>query len=260
MSNTISYIPIIDTVREKGKQLSDFLETTSLNLEKNLNNEVFLIGGGDGFMIHQIKKTSLKDGKFVSGNKYFWVNCGTLGFLLNDILFEQIPENLEDTTEYKITPLQVIINSNGEQQTLYAINDIVIGNSVVDYFSFDIESQDFSQQNIKGTGLIVSSALWSSAYWLNNKWPIMPRDANLVGIMWIATLPFDRKILPNQEITIKVSGRKKVNLGVDAINIESDTIDEIKIAPAKESFSLLFPKDLNFAAKRLLLAEKKLHN
>jgi len=73
-------------------------------------------------------------------------------------------------------------------------------------------------------------------------------------------LPFDRKILPNQELTIKVSGRKKVNIGVDAIVVESDPIDEIKIAPSAESFSLLFHKDLDFATKRILLAEKKLHN
>lgn len=258
MNSRISYIPIIDTVREKGKQLSELLETTSLDLQKNLNNKVFLIGGGDGFMLDQIKKTSLKEGKFVSGNEYFWVNCGTLGFLLNDIPFEQIPQDEREVVKYKITPLQVTIHADGKQQTVYAINDIVIGNTVFDYFSFDIEGRTFSQQ-LKGTGLLVSSALGSSAYRLNNGGPLMPRNANLVGIMGIASLPFDYKILPNQSINIKVAGRKKPEIWIDGAIIETKNIDEINIAPSQEHFSLLFHKELDFDTKRILLAEQKLH-
>jgi len=90
---------------------------------------------------------------FDEGNLFFGVNCGTLGFLLNNIQEKNLPKSFKELDMVKVHPMQVeVITQEATRHILYAINDVVIGGNILDYFSFDLKGELFEKQ-ISGTGL-----------------------------------------------------------------------------------------------------------
>lgn len=101
----------------------------------------YLVGGGDGFMLDAMKRKydfsrSPEDNKL-----FFGVNCGTLGFLLNDLQgVERLPRTREEIDIVKGYIMQVeILKKDTSKEIRYAINDVVVGGNVLDYFKFFVE-------------------------------------------------------------------------------------------------------------------------
>lgn len=133
----------------------------------------------------------------------------------------------------------------------------MIGGNILDYFGFAVDSEWFTKQ-IFWTGLILSTALWSSGYWLGNGWPIMPMQSNLWGIMGIATKPFNYHLLKPQAIKIVPTGRTSVMIGVDGYGGKIDDVKEILISPTQKKVSLWFVAHNDFDSKRIALSNQKL--
>lgn len=67
-----------------------------------------------------------------------------------------------------VHPMQVeVVTQDTKRHILYAMNDVVIGGNILDYFAFDVQGETFTK-NVVGTGMIFSTALGSSGYWLGN--------------------------------------------------------------------------------------------
>lgn len=60
-----------------------------------------------------------------------------------------------------------ILKKDMQKEIKYAINDVVVGGNVLDYFKFYINGPT-TKEEFYGTGVMVSTAMGSSAYWLNN--------------------------------------------------------------------------------------------
>ena len=160
------YYPLIDTVRDKGLLLQQSLQSPELAdlLTSDIQKaDALLVGGGDGFMLETIKKYRTHEKPF------FGVNCGTLGFLLNNLPHPHLlPKTLEEMQI--ITPhlFKVQITQKDDTpHTKYALNDVVLGGNILDYFKFHLETQTDSL-TVQGSGLIVTTPLGSSAYRLSN--------------------------------------------------------------------------------------------
>ncbi|HOK59785.1 MAG TPA: NAD(+)/NADH kinase, partial [Candidatus Dojkabacteria bacterium] len=137
----------------KDSRVKDFnilIKNNFPNLLTEKKPELYLVAGGDGAMLHAIHKTIGK------GIPYLGKAMGTFNFLMNqfDDDIQTINKILND--EIKIDTLsshaiQVYLNRKklGE-----AVNDVILGDKITSYFTFNIstEQKDFDNFEIKGGG------------------------------------------------------------------------------------------------------------
>ncbi|MCX6825521.1 MAG: hypothetical protein NTY80_04870 [candidate division SR1 bacterium] len=265
-NNEIIYYPIIDDnnfirpkIRQRTENVKVALGKSLMNISLDINKaNAFLVAGGDGFMLDTMKKYyDFK--KSPEENKLFLgVNCGTLGFLLNDVnQWGELPKTTEEIDIIKGYIMKVeILKKDNQKEIKYAINDVVVGGNVLDYFKFFVNGPT-TKEEFYGTGVMVSSALGSTAYWLNNGGPMMSSGSDVRGISGIAALPFRPKGIRPEEITIKIKGRSPAMVGVDGYQGRVDDIEELTISPTAHYTSIAFLKDEHFNTKRMLLSQKK---
>jgi len=255
------YYPLFDLNRPKAQELQQQIQWRlykSLLTDDEQKATAYLVAWGDGFMLDTIKK-HYDFSKSPEENKlFFWINCWTLGFLLNDISLDQLPIHMQDIETIKANLMKVeIVKTDMQKEIKYALNDVVIWWNLLDYYKFHVSSQQIDKK-FHGTGIMVSTALGSSAYWLNNWGPMMPAGSSLRWISWLAALPFEHKIIKPETVDISITWRTPVMVGVDWYAWKVDNVDSLTISPTSDYARLWFIKDTSFDTKRMLLAEQKL--
>lgn len=257
------YYPVLDQARTQSqeiqKQINAQLATTLRITDNIIDANALLIGWGDGFMLDMIKRY-YDFNKSNDENKIFvWWNCGTLGFLLNNIdTTKDLPTKLEELDIVEARAMKVdVLTNDYKNEIKYAINDIVIWWNILDYFNFDIKGQNVDKK-FWGTGMIASTPIGSSAYWLANGGPLIPADSNLWWIMWLASKPFNYNIIKPESIKITPSGRTDIMTGIDGYGGKIENVKQITISPTHHNIKLWFLKDHAFEEKRLLIANNKL--
>lgn len=87
---------------------------------------------------------------------------------MNDISLDDIPLHLNDIDKVRAPLMKVeILKTDTQTDIKYALNDVVVGGNLLDYYKFHITSSELDKR-FHGTGVMVSTALGSSAYRLNN--------------------------------------------------------------------------------------------
>lgn len=256
------YYPVLDTFRDKAQEIEKKIKEwllTNLKITDNIDEaNAILVGWWDGFMLDTVKKYYDFDKSPEDNKLFFGVNCGTLWFLLNNIQLDDIPSNTQWLEIVKANLMKVeIIKTDTSIEIKHAINDVVVGWNMLDYFKFDIDSNQVKKR-FHGSGVIVSTAMWSSAYWLNNGWPLMPAGSQLRGISGLAALPFGYTILKPENVNIKIKWRTPVMVGVDWYGGKVDDVQELTISPTEHYANIMFTNWTSFDTKRMLLAEEKL--
>jgi len=190
---------------------------------------------------------------------FFGVNCWTLWFLLNDIHeLKHVPKTRDEIDIIKGPIMQVnILKKNMQEEIKFAINDVVVWGNVLDYFKFYINGPT-TKEEFYGTGIMVSTAMGSSAYWLNNWWPLMSSWSDIRWISGIAALPFRPRGFRPEELKITIKWRTPAMVGVDGYQGKVDDIQEITIIPTSHYASVAFRKDQEFNTKRILLSQQKI--
>ncbi len=249
----LNYYPIIDTKREKSKDLISKLEkNTKINLVSDLSMaDIILVWGWDWFMLDTIKNN------IDNWKPFYGVNWGTLWFLLNN-LEDEIPTSFNDIKFVSEKCLDVdVLTEDDKMYRQHAVWDVVVGGNVLDYCKFDISSPDFKQK-VVWTWLIVSTVLGSSWYWLSNWWQILPLKSDILWIMWIATKPFNYYLLKSQKILITPTSRHDVMVWVDWYWWKIDKVKQICIDISDKIINLWFSAKRDFDAKRIALSNQKL--
>lgn len=216
--------------------------------------DVVIVWWGDGWMLQSMRKFS------DIHKPLLWLNCGTLGFMLNarDETVWSILQR-EDLTVLGIPKIAVEVTaSDGSQTSGFFYNDCVIGNHVLDYTTFAWTCSEGKEYTAKWTGLAVTSMLGSTGYALNLWQPLIPVDADLWWIVWIATAPFSYQYTLPQELVIRCTGRESIMCGLDGRAQLIDNISTIKLAPTDEYILLGFLPWNHFATKRVVLAQEKM--
>lgn len=255
----MKYFPVFDLVRDKATDLQQELVNNNYGhiVDNAQDADVILVAGGDGFMLDTIKKHCCYYNTSKQNPLFFGVNCGTLGFLLNDIdSLANLPQNLESIYVTRAHLMQVCIyKKDGTSSVLYAINDVVIWGNITDYFRFEVTSEN-RQWDIAGTGLLFSTSVGTTAYWMSNGGPLIPTGSDLWWMMGIASRPFHYKTIKKQELTILPKGRMPVSCVVDGYAGKVDDVEKIIISPTEHEVHIGFTD--NFEHKRILLAEQKM--
>jgi len=257
------YYPILDMQKPRAQEIAKKIKDgiyANLKLTDNIDEaNTILVGWWDGFMLDTVKKYYDFTASPEENKLFFWVNCGTLWFLLNDMTdLNNLPKTRDEVVTIKAHLMRVDIRkTNNEEEIKYALNDVVVWWNILDYFKFDISSQHLNKR-FHGTGIMISTALGSSAYWLNNWGPMMPAGSSLRWISGVAALPFEHKIIKPETVHITIKGRNPVMVGVDGYGGKIDDVDSLTISPTPDYARLWFLKDTSFDTKRMLLAEQKL--
>lgn len=227
--------PILDLQRPKARQLKEIIKTKLVDILSNnpKQADIIVVGWWDWFFMHKVKE-------FIDYNKPFiGLNCGTVWFLMNEFedwkKLKEKPVHIDLITQQAIKIQAKSRNWNIKKD--FAINDIVIWNSIFDYIKFDIS---LFWKPIYWTWFIITTPMWSTAYWKSNGWKIFPLESNIRWLMGLATKDFNYKIIAPQIIIIKPSARSIVNVAIDGKLGLIQDIQELKIYKLGKKYKVWF--------------------
>jgi NAD+ kinase len=173
----MSLVQIISDKNKKSLKIKNILIKKLNNYQFEQTNLVIVIGG-DGFMLETLKKN--KNSK----KKFYGINSGNYGFLMNKFSTENIIKNLKKAKMISISPLEMVVkNKNNQTKKSLAINEVSILRQSRQAASLSIKYG--SKQIIKkliSDGVLVSTPAGSTAYNLSVHGPILSLNSNRLSI------------------------------------------------------------------------------
>ena len=240
---------IISDTSKQCLKIKLFL-TKRLKLYSLAKSNLFIIIGGDGFMLETLKK------KKFSKNNFYGINAGNYGFLMNKFSSKNIIKNLTQTNRITISPLEMTVKTkNGSIKKSLAINEVSILRQSRQAASISIKNG--SKQIIKNLisdGVLVSTPAGSTAYNLSVHGPILSLNSKKLSIAPISAFRPRRwkgKIVSDRsKITIKNLDCTKRPLSAVADNIEFRNARLILIKTNfKIKFNLLYDRNRSLQKK-----------
>ena len=140
--------------------------------------------GGDGQMLQVLHQ-------FIgSGIPIYGMNCGSIGFLMNELSFDQLDRKLENSEMTEINPLRMsVIDVSGREHSEIAINEVALTRTTYQAAKLKISINDKVRLNeLISDGLLISTPAGSTAYNLSADGPILPINAKLMALT--PTSPF----------------------------------------------------------------------
>ena len=231
------------------------LSIKSLLLKKIDTNQftqanLVIVIGGDGFMLETLKKN--KNSK----KKFYGINSGNYGFLMNKFSLKNIFKNLIKANMISISPLEMIVKTKNNQiKKSLAINEVSVLRQSRQAASLSIKYG--SKQVIKhlvSDGALVSTPAGSTAYNLSVHGPILSLNSNKLSIApispfrprrWKGKIVSDRK-----KITIKNLNPTKRPISAVADNLEVRNAKLIIVKTNKKiKFNLLYDRNRSLQKK-----------
>ncbi len=260
----IIYYPVFPESHEPGSERSDFVrhwvQDVLIPEGRATWNEAeanaYLVATGDGGMMRAARNHC------DSGKPLFGVNCGTLGFLMNQVReVEHLPRNLEELHTVTLTLMQGEFHCrNGRVVRHLAFNDIFCGGNIADFVGFQIRGSlsHFRDRRVKGNGLFVSTPQGTTGFALNAQGSsaVLPLDTRAWYIGGVATGPYPSSVFSPQTVEIRCSSRRPVNGYADGYDQEVHDIERIVITPTHHKVILAFRQDMDFEARRRELAQQ----
>jgi len=203
--------------------------------------DVIVILGGDGFMLHcmhNLEQTHIP---------LYGMNCGTIGFLLNEFNDEDVLERIENAKEAKITPLIMeATDDKGETHKAVAFNEVSLLRETRQSTNIEVRVNGKTKINhLVGDGILVATPAGSSAYNFSVKGPIIPLGSDLLALTPIS--PFRPRqwrgaLLPGDtEVEFVIHYLKKRPVSCVADYFEFRDIKSVKVSQSKDTkITLLF--------------------
>jgi NAD+ kinase len=218
--------------------------------------DVIVVGGGDGFMLHTLKK-------FVKFKKpFFGINCGTFGFLMNKNSQVNLDKRVNKARKIILKPLEIKIKKKNFFKKFLAINELSLLRQSKQTVSLGIkQNKKILLQKLIGDGLIVCTPAGSTAYNLSVHGPILSLDSKKLAITPISAFRPRRwkGRTVNNKVVIDITNLniKKRPIAAVADNIEVRDVKSVQIKISeKVKFTLLYDKNKSLE-KRIKLEQLK---
>ena len=146
--------------------------------------DIIVALGGDGFMLQTLHK-------FIESNiPIYGMNCGSIGFLMNEYSAEDLEEKLKNSEITEINPLRMIVyDIHNVEHNEIAINEVALSRTTHQAAKLQISiNQQVRLVELISDGLLVSTPAGSTAYNLSADGPILPLNAKLMALT--PTSPF----------------------------------------------------------------------
>lgn len=179
--------------------------------------EIIVVLGGDGLMLRNLHR-------FMNSDKYIYgMNYGSIGFLMNANHFENLPERIAKATIETVHPLKMQATSkDGELSTFLAINEVSLFRQSFQATKVEISVDGkVRMPELICDGILVATAIGSTAYNLSAHGPILPLKAPLIALTpvspyrprrWHGALLSDKVVL---EFRLLEAEKRPTNAGAD---------------------------------------------
>ena len=246
---------IIDKIN-KNKKLEKIFLKKYKNHPPHLST-IFVVLGGDGFMLHTLKK-------YQKYNKPFYgMNRGSFGFLMNTYKSKNIRSSIIKSKVITISALQMqAVTKKNLKKNVLSINEISLLRQSKQTASLKIiKNKKILIKKLICDGVLVSTPAGSTAYNLSVHGPILSLNSKKLAITPISAFRPRRwkgKIVPSTTvIKIKNLNIKKRPVSVVADNIEVRNIKSVRIKiNSSIKFKLLYDRN-NHLSKKILLEKLK---
>ncbi len=245
----MSKFQIISDKNKKSLKIKKILikKIQNLNIKKD---HLIIVIGGDGFMLQTLKKNKN------SNKKFYGINSGNYGFLMNKFSSKNIINNLKNSSLISISPLEMIVkNYKNQTKKSLAINEVSILRQSRQAATLSIK-RDSRQiiKNLVSDGVLVSTPAGSTAYNLSVHGPILSLHSKKLSIAPISPFRPRRwkgKIVNDKsKITIINTNPSKrpISAVADNLEVRNAKIIIVKINN-KIKFNLLYDKNRSLQKK-----------
>ena len=136
--------------------------------------------GGDGFMLQTLHGL-LSRGR---DTPVYGMNCGSVGFLMNPFLEEELPERLGRSQAAVLHPLRMhAMTQSGVVEEAVALNEVSLLRQLAQAAKIRITVDGrVRMEELTCDGVLISTPAGSTAYNLSAHGPIVPLSANLLPL------------------------------------------------------------------------------
>ncbi len=203
--------------------------------------DIIVALGGDGFVLETLH------GYFEQGAPIYGMNCGTVGFLMNQCSEDDLPQRLAKAEEVTLRPLRMDARTaGGDTVAALAINEVSLLRAARQATKLRISIDGVMRMpELVCDGIMVATPAGSTAYNLSAHGPIIPMTAPLLALTPISAFRPRRwrgALLPNTaEIVFDVLEPDKRPVSATADFTEVRDVTQVRIREdASLSLHLLF--------------------
>ncbi len=214
--------------------------------KKGSNFDVLLVLGGDGFMLSTVHKyIDLKI-------PFYGLNCGTMGFLMNNLdKKKDLLKQIVNSEKVQTSPLEFKVKDvSGKISNEIAINEVSVLRSTHQMIRVKIEVDGIERMaELRGDGVLVSTEIGSGAYNFSANGFILPLNGQLLSLVPVsvfrprgwrgALLDIDSKI----KLTVLDPDNRKADLTADYLDFKNVKSVEIQSSKSKK-IHFLFNSEL----------------
>ena len=214
--------------KEALKVLIKRYDQTKLEL-----SDVIIAIGGDGMLLKALRNSIEKN------KPVFGLNKGNVGFLMNELSFDNLENRIQTARKVKMHPLFMRAHKiNGNIFTELAVNEVSILRQTHQAAHLKITVDKKERLNeLVCDGILVSTPIGSTAYNLSARGPIIPLNANILALTPISSFRPRRwrgALLPQRvKIRIEVLNFDTRPVSATADNVEARDIKYIEISTDK---------------------------
>ena len=240
---------IISDKNKKSQKIKNFLEN-NIKINPFTKSNLFIVVGGDGFMLQTLKK------KINIKNVFYGINSGNYGFLMNKFSIRETIKNLPKAKMISIFPLEMsVVNKENKLRKSLAINEVSILRQSRQAASLQIKNgSKIIIKKLVSDGVLVSTPAGSTAYNLSVHGPILSLHSKKISVAPISAFRPRRwkgKIISDKSnVVIKNLDIKKRPISAVADNFEVRNAKIIKIKSNKKiKFNLLYDRNRSLQKK-----------
>jgi len=142
------------------------------------NADVIVALGGDGFMLQTLHSTMKLN------TPVYGMNCGTIGFLMNEFSEDDLPERVAAAEEETINPLSMVAErTDGSRREALAINEVSLLRAGPQAAKLKISIDGrVRMEELVCDGALVSTPAGSTAYNYSAHGPILPIGSDVLAL------------------------------------------------------------------------------
>ena len=195
--------------------------------------------GGDGFMLETLHAF------MNTGQAIYGMNCGSVGFLMNEFREHGLRERLRAAVETAIHPLTMrAVDASGQRHRAYAINEVSLLRQSYQAAKMRISIDGtVRMEELIADGLLVATPAGSTAYNLSAHGPILPIYAPLLALTPLSAFrprTWRGALIPDRvEVKIEALEPEKRPVNAVADNVELKSVVEVVVRQSHRAKSLI---------------------